>query len=369
MRIKDGAGAPAAPAKPAETRSTSSLPSEASEAVQAYSQTGAHVALESVPKALDGFLGQNPAELKALRDVLKASPEGLRELAGHQQDNLWKGPATADKVVKILAGSVDGNIPTTPKEAAALLSDALGETHSLYAERDAVLRGRDPLSLSGPDRAKLEAVEVKLSTVLARTETLRAVHCELEGVKRLNHLEATGVMLGFSLGTGVPGIGGGSAEVGFGVKPEDRKTSDRKVYPYASVGVGLPMVGGGYTWSKEPGRSGKGVGFSVPFVGFTQDAQHGKRLSAFIPNVASFQMTERGEIGFSFAVPVFPFVQVGVSCFVENPAIARITGPLVRGIEKVIGPPVRGIKRIAHWVNEHVIHRAPEGLDAAAVPA
>lgn len=361
MRIKDRS-TPKPPAEEPKPQ-TSSLPAEAAAAVEAFKTTGATLALTEVPKALDGFLSQNPAELGALRDELKHSPQGQRELASHQADDLWKGRATADKVVKILAGGIQGAVPTTPKEAAALLSDSLGTTHTLYAERDALLAGKDPKALSAADQTKLQSLEAAIVQSEAHTDALRTVHHQLEGVKRLNPLEATGLMAGISIGTGVPGLGGGSFEVGTAVSPENRATDKRRIDPYASVGVGTAFVGGGYALSTDKSRSGPSFGFSVPFFGFSQDKQHGKRISAFIPNVASFQMTERGEVGFSFAIPVAPFVQVGFSLFVENPAIARITGPAVRGIEKVVGPPVRLIKRGISWVKEHVIHR--HGEDAA----
>ena len=69
------------------------------------------------------------------------------------------------------------------------------------------------------------------------TDALRNVHHQPK-VRAVNPLEATGLMVGISIGTGVLRPGRRSFEVGTAVSPENRATDKRRINPYASVGVG-----------------------------------------------------------------------------------------------------------------------------------
>lgn len=328
--------------------------------------------------------GAPPASLEKL-PLIKPQPQALRDLYNGEQAKAPDGQTPPDQHLELAAvqkleawelgpaGAVDvaavfgGELPQTHEEVSTRLSDAVAQRYGLLAGREPLLEKRRGSGLTEAERATLAQLDTQLSVLDARIDALRGFELP-EGGKPGFEAKKTSFIFALRVSAGVTGIGAANFDVGAAVTAKKEETGKRSIEPFVGLGGGTPIVGGGYNKSSNPASTGASLGVSGPFAGVGGDNLYGRYFFAFVPGLASLTLTERGGIGVSFSPPVLPFVGVGFIAFVENPVIARLTGPVVKGIDKLVAPAVQGMKNAVGWVKEHVLHR-PTAAPGSAQPA
>ncbi len=310
---------------------------------------GARAPIEELHTLVDQFRDLDVMQLTSLRAKLKqsATPQELK------QADVWSGSATPEKLAQIICEQLGEDVvPATPKALSARMSLMVGDLYEMRAQRETLANAPD-----GVPHEKLDALDKRIATEERQLNALRELAPKLDAVPSRSKLGGTSFVIGPVVSLTLPGVAAWSVQPGVMVDRADRTSGKRHVETYTATGPSTPVAYGGYTFTGNAERKGWFWGVSMPFIAVGTSKQHGKVADIFIPGLFGLAVTERGGIGASLQLPIAPFITLGGSITIENPALVRITGPILTAIDKLVALGHKGTeaaKQLTTWVREHM---------------